>query len=61
MKAAVLEAVKEIMIRDDVPEPSIDPKDVLKLIHEAMPVEVLPRGLEMMKKGPAAMKLQVVF
>ena len=61
MKAAILEAVKEIMIRDDVPEPSVGPKGVKKLAHEAMPVEELPRGLEVMKKGQAAMKLQVVF
>lgn len=32
-----------------------------KLIHEAMPVDELPRGLEMMKKGTAGMKLQVVW
>lgn len=35
--------------------------DVKRLIHEAMPVEDLPRGLEMMKKGTAGMKLQIVF
>jgi threonine dehydrogenase-like Zn-dependent dehydrogenase len=35
--------------------------DVRKLLSEAMPVEELPRGLEMMKKGTAPMKLQVVF
>jgi D-arabinitol dehydrogenase (NADP+) len=35
--------------------------DVKRLIHEAMPIEELPRGLEMMKKGTAAMKLQVVW
>jgi D-arabinitol dehydrogenase (NADP+) len=35
--------------------------NVKKLIHEAMPVEELPRGLEMMKKGTAGMKLQVVW
>jgi D-arabinitol dehydrogenase (NADP+) len=35
--------------------------DVKKLIHEAMPVEELGRGLEMMKKGTASMKLQVVW
>jgi 2-desacetyl-2-hydroxyethyl bacteriochlorophyllide A dehydrogenase len=35
--------------------------DVKRLIHEAMPVEELPRGLEMMKKGTAGMKLQIVF
>ena len=35
--------------------------DVKKLIFEAMPVEELPRGLEMMKKGTAPMKLQVVW
>jgi len=35
--------------------------DVKKLLSEAMPVEELPRGLEMMKKGTAPMKLQVVF
>jgi D-arabinitol dehydrogenase (NADP+) len=34
---------------------------VEKLIHEAMPVEELGRGLEMMKKGTAGMKLQIVF
>jgi D-arabinitol dehydrogenase (NADP+) len=34
---------------------------VKPLIHEALPVEELARGLEMMKKGQAAMKLQVVF
>jgi D-arabinitol dehydrogenase (NADP+) len=34
---------------------------VQRLIHEAMPVEELPRGLEMMKKGTAGMKLQVVW
>jgi 2-desacetyl-2-hydroxyethyl bacteriochlorophyllide A dehydrogenase len=32
-----------------------------KLIHEAMPVEELPRGLDMMKRGAAAMKLQIVW
>jgi D-arabinitol dehydrogenase (NADP+) len=35
--------------------------DVKKLISEAMPVEELPRGLEMMKNGTAAMKLQILF
>lgn len=35
--------------------------NVKRLISEAMPVEELPRGLEMMKKGSAPMKLQVVF
>lgn len=35
--------------------------DVKKLVHEAMPVEELPRGLEQMKKGDAPMKLQVVW
>ncbi|MGK4008261.1 zinc-dependent alcohol dehydrogenase family protein [Sorangium sp. So ce1036] len=35
--------------------------DVKKLLSEAIPVEELPRGLEMMKKGTAPMKLQVVF
>jgi threonine dehydrogenase-like Zn-dependent dehydrogenase len=35
--------------------------DVKKLIHEAMPVEEIGRGLEMMKKGQAPMKLQVVW
>jgi D-arabinitol dehydrogenase (NADP+) len=35
--------------------------DVKKLVHEALPVEELPRGLEMMKKGSAPMKLQVVW
>jgi D-arabinitol dehydrogenase (NADP+) len=35
--------------------------DVKKLVHEALPVEELPRGLEMMKKGQAGMKLQVVW
>ncbi len=34
---------------------------VKKLIHEAIPVEELPRGLELMKTGKAAMKLQVVW
>jgi threonine dehydrogenase-like Zn-dependent dehydrogenase len=34
---------------------------VPRLIHEAMPVEELPRGLEMMKKGTAGMKLQIVW
>lgn len=32
-----------------------------KLLHEAMPVEELPRGLEMMKQGAAGMKLQIVW
>ena len=31
------------------------------LIHEAMPVEELARGLETMKRGEASMKLQVVW
>lgn len=31
------------------------------LIHEAMPVEELPRGLDMMKRGVAPMKLQIVW
>lgn len=35
--------------------------DVTRLISEAMPVEDLPRGLEMMKAGAAPMKLQIVF
>jgi threonine dehydrogenase-like Zn-dependent dehydrogenase len=35
--------------------------DVKRLIHEALPVEELVRGIEMMKKGTAGMKLQVVF
>ncbi len=35
--------------------------DVKALVHEAMPVEELPRGLEMMKKGTAGMKLQIVW
>jgi threonine dehydrogenase-like Zn-dependent dehydrogenase len=35
--------------------------NVKPLIHEAMPVEELARGLEMMKKGTAPMKLQVVW
>ena len=35
--------------------------DVKKLIHEALPVEEIGRGLEMMKKGQAPMKLQVVW
>lgn len=35
--------------------------NVKGLVSEAMPVEELPRGLEMMKKGSAPMKLQVVF
>jgi threonine dehydrogenase-like Zn-dependent dehydrogenase len=34
---------------------------VEKLLHEAMPVEELPRGLEMMKKGTAGMKLQITW
>ncbi len=34
---------------------------VEKLIHEAMPVDELPRGLDMMKRGTAGMKLQVVW
>jgi 2-desacetyl-2-hydroxyethyl bacteriochlorophyllide A dehydrogenase len=32
-----------------------------RLLHEAMPVEELPRGIEMMKNGTAGMKLQVVW
>jgi 2-desacetyl-2-hydroxyethyl bacteriochlorophyllide A dehydrogenase len=32
-----------------------------KLIHEAMPVDELPRGLDLMKRGAAGMKLQVVW
>lgn len=32
-----------------------------RLVHEAMPIEELPRGLEMMKKGTAGMKLQIVW
>lgn len=35
--------------------------DVKKLIFEAMPVEELSRGLEMMKNGKAPMKLQIVW
>jgi 2-desacetyl-2-hydroxyethyl bacteriochlorophyllide A dehydrogenase len=35
--------------------------DVKRLVHEALPVEELSRGLEMMKKGEAGMKLQVVW
>lgn len=35
--------------------------DVKRLVHEALPVEELSRGLEMMKKGQAGMKLQVVW
>ena len=34
---------------------------VERLLHESMPVEELPRGLESMKKGTAGMKLQVVW
>jgi threonine dehydrogenase-like Zn-dependent dehydrogenase len=34
---------------------------VQKLLHEAMPIEELPRGLELMKKGAAGMKLQIVW
>ncbi len=34
---------------------------VKDLIHEALPIEELERGIEMMKKGTAGMKLQVVF
>jgi D-arabinitol dehydrogenase (NADP+) len=34
---------------------------VRKLIHEAMPVEDLPRGLDLMKRGAAGMKLQIVW
>jgi 2-desacetyl-2-hydroxyethyl bacteriochlorophyllide A dehydrogenase len=32
-----------------------------KLIHEAMPIEELPRGLDLMKRGAAQMKLQIVW
>jgi 2-desacetyl-2-hydroxyethyl bacteriochlorophyllide A dehydrogenase len=32
-----------------------------RLLHEAMPIEELPRGLEMMKKGTAGMKLQITW
>lgn len=32
-----------------------------RLIHEAMPVEEIGRGLEMMKKGTAPMKLQITW
>jgi 2-desacetyl-2-hydroxyethyl bacteriochlorophyllide A dehydrogenase len=35
--------------------------DVKKLIHEKLAVEEIGRGLEMMKKGTAPMKLQVVW
>jgi 2-desacetyl-2-hydroxyethyl bacteriochlorophyllide A dehydrogenase len=35
--------------------------DVKPLIHEAMPLDELPRGLDMMKRGTAKMKLQIVF
>jgi D-arabinitol dehydrogenase (NADP+) len=35
--------------------------DAKPLIHEALPVDELARGLEMMKKGQAPMKLQVVW
>jgi 2-desacetyl-2-hydroxyethyl bacteriochlorophyllide A dehydrogenase len=35
--------------------------NVKKLISEALPVEELPRGLEMMKSGEASMKLQIVW
>jgi D-arabinitol dehydrogenase (NADP+) len=35
--------------------------NVKKLISEALRVEELPRGLEMMKKGQSPMKLQVVW
>lgn len=35
--------------------------DVRPLIHEAMPVEDLARGLELMRTGGAGMKLQVVW
>jgi D-arabinitol dehydrogenase (NADP+) len=34
---------------------------VQKLLSEALPVEELPRGLEMMKRGAAPMKLQVTW
>jgi D-arabinitol dehydrogenase (NADP+) len=34
---------------------------VQRLIHEAMPVEELPRGLDLMKRGAAEMKLQIVW
>ena len=32
-----------------------------RLLHEAMPIEELPRGLEMMKRGTAGMKLQITW
>jgi 2-desacetyl-2-hydroxyethyl bacteriochlorophyllide A dehydrogenase len=32
-----------------------------RLLHEAMPVEELPRGLSMMKRGTAGMKLQITW
>jgi 2-desacetyl-2-hydroxyethyl bacteriochlorophyllide A dehydrogenase len=35
--------------------------EVKPLVAEAMPVEEFPRGLELMRSGKAAMKLQVVF
>lgn len=35
--------------------------NVKKLIFEALPVEDLPRGLDMMKHGKAPMKLQVIW
>jgi 2-desacetyl-2-hydroxyethyl bacteriochlorophyllide A dehydrogenase len=35
--------------------------DVTALIHEAMPIEELGRGLDMMKHGKAPMKLQIVW
>lgn len=35
--------------------------DVKPLLHEAMPLDDLPRGLDLMKRGAAKMKLQVVF
>src|SRR5262249_6640534 len=34
---------------------------VQKLLSEALPVEELPRGLDMMKRGAAPMKLQVTW
>jgi 2-desacetyl-2-hydroxyethyl bacteriochlorophyllide A dehydrogenase len=35
--------------------------NVRKIVHEAMPVEELPRALAMMKDGKAPMKLQVIW
>jgi D-arabinitol dehydrogenase (NADP+) len=32
-----------------------------RLLHEAMPIEELPRGLDMMKNGTAGMKLQITW